>query len=92
MGFGGATGSMNTILKNNRNLLRNPKREKFKNKIGAYDKNGKTEFDLPEAKPHVLRYVKANVIAQQKARERKVIIVFSIVFVSFVTLFLYLII
>lgn len=87
----GSIGSMNMILKNNRNLLSNPKREKFKNRIGAYDKNSETEFDLPEAKPHVLRYVKANVIAQQKARERKVIIVFSIVFVSFVTLFLYLI-
>lgn len=87
----GSIGSMNTILKNNRNLLSNPKREKFKNRIGGYDKNSKTEFDLPEAKPHVLHSVKANVIAQQKARERKVIIVFSIVFASFVSLFLYLI-
>lgn len=88
MGFGGV-GSMNMILKNNRNLLSNPKRQKFKNRLGGYDKNSKTEYDLPEAKPHVLHLIKAKVIAEQKARERKIIIIFSIVFISLVTLLLY---
>lgn len=85
----GSIGSMHTILKNKRNLLSNSKREKFKNGIGGYDKNRKTEFDLPNAKPHVLHSVKANVIAQQKIREKKIIIIFSIVFISLVSLFLY---
>jgi len=36
MGFDGS-GSMNLVLKNNRNLLNDVKREKFKNSLGSYD-------------------------------------------------------
>lgn len=85
----GSIGSINTILKNNRNLLSKPRRRKFKNRIGAYDKISKTQFDLPRAKEYQLRSIKAKIIAQQKIRERKITIVFSAVFVSLTTLIIY---
>lgn len=88
MGFGGS-GSMRAILKNNRNLLKNPKRKKFKSRIGAYDKKSKTVFDLPKANAQVLKTIREKVKTEQKKRTYKIVLLFGVVFISFLTCVLY---
>ncbi|NQX84890.1 MAG: hypothetical protein HRT67_03120 [Flavobacteriaceae bacterium] len=89
MGFGGVA-SMNTVLKNNRNLLSNSKRDKFKNSIGRSNKKEKTKLvDLPRARRHQLRAIKAKMMSQRRIRAVKVGVVFSVVFGGLIALFLY---
>ena len=48
MGFGGAAGAMNTVIKNNRNLLSNPKRDKFKRSLGGFSNTSQTRIGGPK--------------------------------------------
>lgn len=47
---------MNVSVKNNLNLL--PKRDKFKNRLGGYNPNKKTEYNLPKATSKQLRDIR----------------------------------
>ena len=84
MGFGGS-GSMNVVLKNNRKLLRNVNREKFKWTSETYRLNGKTEYDFPEAQSHVLWRLKERIIYENKQIFRKRIIAFVAICVILIT-------
>lgn len=88
MGFGGVA-TMNAVIKNNRNLLSNPRREKFKKSIGSYPKIINLEFGLKTASPRVLRAIKTRLLHERKSRQRKVIIVFSFIVISIISFLLY---
>ncbi|SHG61104.1 hypothetical protein [Winogradskyella jejuensis] len=59
-----ASASMNTIINNNRKLL--PNREKFKNRLGGYKPNKKTEYNLPKASAKQLRDIRKRMQAERK--------------------------
>lgn len=80
MAFGGV-GSMNIVLKNNRNLLSNHKREKFKNTLGTYTKRKKLEYNFPKASPQLLKSIRDRMIFENEQRQR----IKNIVFVSIIT-------
>lgn len=86
MAFGG-TGSMNIVLKNNRMLLR--KREPFKRSLGGYSDN-KTEYNLPQASPQLLRHIKQRMVEERRARYLKILVVLSLLIVTIVTFVTYL--
>ncbi|MEM9678985.1 MAG: hypothetical protein AAF901_01565 [Bacteroidota bacterium] len=77
---------MNTIIKNNRNLL--PKRDKFKNTLGGYGSDKKTEYNLPKATPKQLNAIRKRLRQEYQIRMLKVIgltvaLAATIVLVSF---------
>ena len=85
MGFGGS-GSMNIVMKNNRNLLSNTKREKFKNALGSYSEGEKPEFNLPKASPQLLKAIREKMIFDNEQRQRKKNIVFAFIIIALITL------
>ena len=78
---------MNVVLKNNRNLL--PKRDKFKTSISSFPKT-KTEFNLPKASPKLLRDIKKRILEERQSRHKKIIVVWSIIMMIFISGFIYL--
>ncbi len=56
--------SMNTIIKNNRNLL--PQREKFKNRLGGYRSKKHTEYNLPTATSKQLSAIRKRMQNERK--------------------------
>ncbi len=83
----GAFSSMNVVIKNNKNLLL--KRDRFKGIVGNKSSGKKLEYNFPEAKPHVLKRIKARLIEERKQRTKKrviVLITFTIIVVSFLRL------
>jgi len=86
MGFG-SIGAMNATIKNNRNLLSNAKREKFKNALGSYSTNGvKPEFKLPKASPQLLKAIREKMIFENEQRQRKKNIIFAFILIALMTL------
>ena len=85
MGFGGS-GSMNIVMKNNRNLLSNAKREKFKNELGGYSTGVKPEFNLPKASPQLLKAIRDKMIFDNEQRQRKKNIIFAFILIALITL------
>ena len=85
MGFG-SIGTMNATIKNNRNLLRNVKLEKFENAIGSYSKGEKPEFNLPKASLQLLKAIREMMIFNNKQRQRKKNIVFAFILIALMTL------
>ena len=78
MGFG-SSGSMNVVLKNNRNLLNNHRRKKFKNSLGSYAFKKKPEFNLPKATPRMLRPIRERLqFDNERIRKRRIIAILSI--------------
>ncbi|WP_412984139.1 hypothetical protein [Pontimicrobium sp. IMCC45349] len=75
MGFGGAA-SMNVSLKNNRNLL--SKRDRFKNRLSGNTKGKSVTYNLPQAKPHVLKEIRERIKREQKDRQKKVVMIVSL--------------
>lgn len=88
MGFG-SSGSMNLVLKNNRKLLRNVSREKFKRTFGAYRSKGKTEYDFPKAQPHTLRRLKERLVYENEQILKRRIIAFVAICVILITGLIY---
>ena len=86
MGFGGV-GSMNIVMKNNRNLLRNGNREKFKNGLGSHSVSEKLEFNLPKASPQLLKAIREKMIFDNEQRQHKKNIVFAFIIIALITLF-----
>ena len=85
MGFG-SIGAMNATIKNNRNLLRNVKREKFENSLGSYSEGEKPEFNLPKASPQLLKAIREKMIFDNEQRQRKKNIVFAFIIIALITL------
>jgi len=86
MGFGGS-GSMNIVMKNNRNLLK--KRKKFVNTLGGYDSSKKTEYNFPESNKRVLRDVREKVKHENKEIFKKRVIVFSFLVILLISTLVY---
>ncbi|MBT8244637.1 MAG: hypothetical protein HKP48_07490 [Winogradskyella sp.] len=72
--------SMNTVIENNRKLL--PKRDKFKNRLGGYNSNKKTEYNLPKATSKQLRDIKKRMLQERKIWWIKVIVLTVILFLG----------
>ncbi len=85
MGFGGA-GSMNIVLKNNKNLLSNHKREKFKNLIGDYKVNRNVVNNFPTATPQLLKSIRERMVFENEQRQKRKIIVFVSIITALITL------
>lgn len=80
MGFG-SVGYMSTVMKNNRNLLSNHKREKFKNGLtGTW--GGKVEYNLPKASPQQLRQIREKMKFENEQLKRKKTIVFLVIVIT----------
>ncbi|MFK7833040.1 MAG: hypothetical protein AB8B52_07180 [Winogradskyella sp.] len=63
--------SMNVITYN-RGLL--PKRDKFKNRLGGYNSDKKTEYNLPKATTKQLKNIRKRLKEERKARMFKLIV------------------
>ncbi|WP_178983510.1 hypothetical protein [Winogradskyella helgolandensis] len=69
--------SMNVINYNRRQL---PQRDKFKNVLGGYNPNRKTEYNLPKATTKQLKMIRKRLKEEQKVRMLKVILLTVILF------------
>lgn len=87
MGFGGS-GSMNVVLKNNKNLLN--KRKKFRKTLGGYGNEEKTEYDFPKAQSHTIRRLKERIKYENEQILKRRIIVFIAISIILITGFIYL--
>ena len=85
MGFGG-TGSMSVVMKNNRNLLSNPKRKKFKRSFGGFSKEPQIQIGGPTASPQTLRAIREKLIREHKERMRLRFAIMSIIAVTLITI------
>lgn len=70
--------AMNTSLKNNRKQI--PKRDRFKNRLGGYNSDKKTEYHMPKATSKQLRDIRKRLQSQRKLRMIKVCSVTAILF------------
>ena len=78
--------SMMTSVRNNLNLL--SKRDKLKNRLGGYNAEKKTEYDLPKASSKELGIIAKRLQEDHKTRMLKVIIITIILFLGLVYVFL----
>jgi len=78
--------AMNTVMKNNRNLL--PKRDRFKNRLGGYDRNVKTEYNFPKATTKQLKEIGKRLREEREMELIKVVIITVLLFLVMVC-FLY---
>ncbi|GGI56751.1 hypothetical protein [Winogradskyella haliclonae] len=79
--------SMNTIMNNNRKLL--PLRDRFKNRLGGYNSDKKTEYNLPKANAKQLKDISRRLKEEHKSRMLKIIVVTVILFLGLLLTFLY---
>lgn len=85
MGFGGV-GSMNIVMKNNRNLLNKKGRTKLKDIYGNNSSQGKTEYNLHKATPRQLNNLKLRLQEQRRKSNIKILLVFGLVFSSLIVI------
>ena len=85
-GFG-SVGYMNTVMKNNRALLR--KRDKFKNTLGTYSDKEKPEYNFPEASEFMLRNIRKKMTEEHKRKNRKLIAIMIIVVMTLIVSMIY---
>ena len=71
-----------TVINYNRALL--PNRDKFKNRLGGYGINGKTEYNFPKATTKQINEIGKRLREERKIRTLKVIIVTTISFLGLV--------
>lgn len=77
---------MSTSIKNNLNQL--SKREKLRNTLGAYNHNGKTEYNLPKASKKQLSNIGKQLREEHRIRMAKVVVVTIILFFILIAVFL----
>ena len=70
MGFG-SVGYMNTVMKNNRNLLRNHSREKFKRSTSTL-RSEKVAYNLPKSTPQSLRQIREKMKFENEHNSREI--------------------
>jgi hypothetical protein len=80
----GGYGSMNIVMKNNRNLLR--KRRGIKEIYGGSSSSEQPEFNLPQATPRQLNNIKLRIQSERRERYIIIILVFGLVFSSVIVL------
>ncbi|MBU2927549.1 hypothetical protein [Winogradskyella psychrotolerans] len=78
--------SMNVINYNRRQL---PQRDKFKNVLGGYDPNLKTEYNLPKATTKQLKAIRKRLKEERDVRMLKVILLTVILFFVLLGVFIY---
>ena len=79
--------SMVVSVKNNLNLL--SKRDRFKNRLGGYDQDSKTEYNLPKASDKQLIAIAKRLKEERKIRMAKVVVVTVILFLGLIYAFLF---
>ena len=79
--------AMNIAIKNNRKLL--SQRDRFKNRLGGYNVDKKTEYNLPNATTKQLKDIKKRLKEERKIRMLKVIILTVILFFGLLCVFAY---
>lgn len=79
--------AMNTSVRNNLNLL--SKRDRLKNRLGGFNREEKTEYNLPKASTKQLNEIRKRLQEERKVRMLKVIILTVILFVGLVFVFLH---
>ena len=87
MGGGGTIGMMNSVIKNNRNLLK--KRKKLKNMKGSFVPSEKMEFKTPDASPHALNRLRNKIQEEQKSLRQKQLIVSGFIIAIILSIILY---
>ena len=81
------SGSTMISVRNNLNLL--SKRKKLRNRLGGYNPNCKTEYNLPSATPKQLKDISKRIKEEQNIRMLKLISVTVILFVLLLCGFIY---
>jgi len=76
--------AMNTSINNNRQLLN--KRGRFKNRLGGYASEHKTEYNLPNATTKQLKSIRKRVKVEQQNRKFLAIVITTVLFVGLVLL------
>lgn len=87
MGFGGSAQAMNTILKNNRNLLKRKKREKFKNERSDFNIN--QDYQYKKASKRQILDLRQKLQEENKRKQRLFYVVFSFVMVMIISVLFY---
>ncbi|WP_229719285.1 hypothetical protein [Winogradskyella schleiferi] len=82
-----SAGAMITSVRNNLNLL--SKRDRMKNRLGGFNSDKKTEYDLPKATTKQLKVIAKRIKEERKVRLLKVIGLTLILCIGLVYLFLY---
>ena len=88
MGFGGSAGAMNTILKNNKNML--SKRKTFENGLGTFGAKRSSKLEFKKASPQLLRQIERRMTEERQRRETRIIIAFVAVMLLLTACLLYL--
>lgn len=79
--------SMSVSVKNNLNLL--SKRDRLKRRLGGYNPELKTEYNLPSASTKQLNAIARRLKQERKIRMIKVVVVTIILFFGLLCAFLY---
>lgn len=83
----GTVGFMNTVMMNNRKLL--SQRERLKTTLGGFTPEVQ-EYNFPESTPQILREIRWRLREENSKRERRIMIVFSLVMIALVLGLVYL--
>lgn len=79
--------SMMTSVRNNLNQL--PKRDKFKNRLGGYNSEKRTEYNLPKASTKQLNDIRKRLKEERTNRMMKVIVLTIVLFIGLCCLFVF---
>lgn len=80
-----SAGAMHISIRNNLNLL--SKRDKLKNRLGGYNADKKTEYNLPKATTKQLKAISKRLKEERKIRMMKVVFLTVILFVLLLCVF-----
>ncbi|WP_045471912.1 hypothetical protein [Winogradskyella sp. PG-2] len=78
--------SMNVINFNRKQL---PQRDKFVNRLGGYNSDKKTEYNLPKASAKQLKAIAKRLREEQKSRMIKIILLTGVIFIGLLCLVIY---
>ncbi|BAO76228.1 hypothetical protein WPG_1998 [Winogradskyella sp. PG-2] len=77
---------MNVINFNRKQL---PQRDKFVNRLGGYNSDKKTEYNLPKASAKQLKAIAKRLREEQKSRMIKIILLTGVIFIGLLCLVIY---
>lgn len=75
--------SMISILRSNKNIMLD-KSKRFRKTLGGYNKNGKTEYNLPKATPEQLQEIRKKLKRENRIMWIKVVGVSSVIIIALV--------
>lgn len=79
--------AMNISINNNRKLP--SQRDRFKNRLGGYNPNIRTEYNLPKATTKQLNTIRKRLNEERKIRMLKVVTLTVILFFGLICVFVY---